>query len=98
MYYSINLPFCHFFHNIPFFLRFYKEDKLSKLNKDTTTWTWRTNLSIINQLQIKIVTRLTILGFRNKFGVSKVPQPPKIQSFCNEEHEFSMFIVKAPAS
>ena len=51
----------------------------------------------MKQLQIKIVTRLTILGFRNRFGASKVSQPPEPE-FSIKWIEFPMFVVEAPAS
>ena len=51
----------------------------------------------MKQLQIKIVTKLTILGFRNRFGVSKASQPPESE-FSIMRIEFSLFVVEAPAS
>ena len=51
----------------------------------------------MKQLQIKIVTRVTILGFRNRFGVSKVSQPSESE-FSIMRIEFPMFVVETPAS
>ena len=51
----------------------------------------------MKQLQTKIVTRLTILRFRNRFGASKVSQPPKPE-FSIKWIEFPLFVVEAPAS
>ena len=51
---------------------------------------WITNISIIKQLQIKII----ILGFRNRFGVSKVSQPPESEFFIMKI-KLPMFVVEA---
>ena len=51
----------------------------------------------IKQLQIKIVTRLKLLGNRNIFGVSKVSKPPE-SNISIMKIEFTMFVVEAPAS
>ena len=71
-------------------------DKFCKLNKATTTLTWRTNISKIKQLQIKIVTNLKILGFRNIFGVFKVLQPHEYE-FSIIKIDFPLYVVEAPA-
>ena len=70
---------------------FDSKNKLSKLNKATTTLTWTRNISKIKQLQIKIVTRLKILG------VSKVSQPLE-SKFSTVKIKFPMFVVEAPTS
>ena len=49
------------------------------------------------KIKIKIVIRLKILGFRNRFGVSKVSQPLEYE-FSIIKIEFPMYVVEVPAS
>ena len=51
----------------------------------------------MKQLQIKRVTKLTILGLINIFGVYKVSQPRKPE-FSIMRIEFPLFVIEAPIS